>query len=91
MQEKKHLAQHGRGVALWFGQQLKGKWFGPRNWPQWEQRLPKHLLNLLQPLRQVIAQLHIQIEVLTQELEASVALRTGQATPQKLGLELAQP
>jgi transposase len=74
VKEKKHLAQHGRGVALWFGHRLKGRWFGPRNWPQWEQRLPKHLVHLLEPLRQVIGQLHLQIEALTQELETSVTI-----------------
>jgi transposase len=74
VKEKKHLAQHGRGVALLFGQRLKGRWFGARNWPQWQSRLPEHLLALLEPLRQVIGLLHLQIEALTQELEASVAL-----------------
>jgi len=74
VKEKKHLAQHGRGVALLFGQRLKGKWFGPRNWPQWEQRLPQHLLNLLEPLRQVIVALQVQIQKLTQELEATVTV-----------------
>jgi transposase len=74
VQEKKQLAQHGRGVALLFGQRLKGKWFGPRNWPQWQSRLPEPLAALLEPLRQVIAQLQVQIEALTAELEASVTL-----------------
>jgi len=74
VKEKKHLAQHGRGVALLFGHRLKGKWFGPRNWPRWEARLPAHVRSLLEPLRQVIGQLQIQIEALTRELEASVTV-----------------
>lgn len=74
VKEKKHLAQHGRGVALLLGQRLKGKWFGHRNWPAWQTRLPKHLVSLLQPLRQVIVQLQLQIHALTQELEASVSV-----------------
>ena len=71
---KKHLAQRGRGLALLFGQRLKGRWFGPRNWPRWERELPAHVRSLLEPIRQVITQLHLQIEALTQDLEASVAL-----------------
>jgi transposase len=74
VKEKKHLAQHGRGVALLFGHRLKGKWFGPRSWPRWPQSLPSHLLKLLEPLQQLIGQLHVQIEALTQELEASVVV-----------------
>lgn len=74
VKEKKHLAQHGRGVALLFGQRLKGKWFGARNWPRWQRRLPQHLLALLDPLRQVIGQLHVQIQTLTEELEKSVSV-----------------
>ena len=57
VKEKKHLAQHGRGVALLFGHRLKGKWFGPCNWPRWQPQLPRHLVELLEPLRQVIGQL----------------------------------
>jgi transposase len=72
VKEKKHLAQHGRGVALLFGQRLKGKWFGPRNWPGWQSRLREPLLALLEPLRQGIGQLQVQIQALTQELEATV-------------------
>ena len=71
---KKHLAQHGRGVALLFGHRLKGQWFGGRNWPRWKQQLPPHLVALLEPLRQVIGQLHVQIQMLTQELEQSLTL-----------------
>jgi transposase len=74
VKEKKHLAQHGRGVALLFGHRLKGKWFGPRNWPRWKSQLPQYLLDLLDPLRQVIEQLHVQIAALTTELEASVTV-----------------
>jgi len=74
VKEKKHLAQHGRGVALLFGQRLKGKWFGGRNWPRWQRLLPEHLLKLLEPLVQVIGVLHEQIRALTQELEGSVSL-----------------
>ena len=75
VKEKKHLAQHGRGVALLFGQRLKGKWFGARNWPRWQRLLPEHLLKLLEPLVQVIGVLHQQIRTLTDELEESVSLR----------------
>lgn len=74
VKEKKHLAQHGRGVALLFGQRLKGKWFGARNWPRWQRLLPEPLIGLLAPLRQVIDQLHVQIQALNDELERSVSV-----------------
>jgi transposase len=75
VKERKHLAQHGRGVALLLGYRLKGKWFGVRNWPRWQRLLPEPLLKLLEPLVQVIGVLHQQIRALTDELEKSVSLR----------------
>ncbi len=46
----KACAQRGRSLALQFGYDLKGDWFGVRRWPRLE--LPNWLLKLLEPLRQ---------------------------------------
>ena len=45
------MAQRGRGVAMQYGYRLKGVWYGRRNWPQWLERLPAWLTELLAPLR----------------------------------------
>jgi transposase len=46
----KACAQRGRSLALQYGYELQGNWFGIRRWPSLE--LPDWLLKLLEPLRQ---------------------------------------
>ena len=70
VRQKKHLAQRGRGLALQFGYRLKGRWFGPRNWPRWQQQLPDWLQALLEALRPSLDTLHQQVRVLTEQIEA---------------------
>jgi transposase len=49
--DRKAIAQRGRGIALNYGFRLKGDWFGKRNWPKWQEELPSWLVALLEPLR----------------------------------------
>lgn len=68
----KAAVQRGRGLALHYGYQLKGRWYGPRCWPRL--LLPDWLIKLLEPLRAVALFLCQQLERQTQAVEqASVA------------------
>lgn len=63
----KAAAQRGRGLALQYGHQLKGDWFGVRRWPRLE--LPDWLLRLLEPLRQIALFLWQQVKQQTKAIE----------------------
>lgn len=65
----KAAAQRGRGLALQYGHQLKGRWYGPRRWPQLE--LPDWLRELLEPLRQVALFLSQQVEQQSKVVKAA--------------------
>ena len=67
----KMLAQRGRGLALYHGYRLKGKWHGARNWPALP--VPDWLLELLRPLRTTLLALHEQVRVAGQKIEAASA------------------
>jgi len=71
VRQKKRLAQQGRGVALQFGYRLRGRWFGPRNWPRWQQQLPEWLLALLRPMHESVGLLEHQVRALTKQIEAA--------------------
>ena len=70
VRQKKQLAQRGRGLALQFGYRLQGRWFGPRNWPRWQQQLPDWLQALREALRPSIETLQQQVRGLTEQIEA---------------------
>ena len=63
----KAAAQRGRGVAMQYGFQLKGDWFGVRRWPRLE--LPDWLLRLLEPLREIAVFLWKQVQQQTKAIE----------------------
>ena len=65
------IAQRGRGIALQYGFRLKGKWFGRRSWPRWQQTLPEWLLELLEPLRVSALFLHDQLRAQDEAIEKS--------------------
>jgi transposase len=63
----KAAAQRGRGLALQYGYQLKGDWFGPRRWPSLA--LPAWLKELLEPLRQIALFLKQKLQEQNRSLE----------------------
>jgi transposase len=75
----KRIAQRGRGLALQYGYRLKGKWYGPRNWPKLE--VPAWLIELLGPLRAAALALHELERVAGRQIEAT---STG-ARPKGMG------
>jgi transposase len=72
----KAAAQRGRGLALQYGYQLKGHWYGPRRWPRLE--LPDRLRQLLEPLRQVALFLSQQVQRETQAVKQASTCPTPQ-------------
>lgn len=72
----KAAAQRGRGLALQYGYQLKGHWYGPRRWPRLE--LPDWLRQLLEPLRQVALFLSQQVQRETQAVKQASTCPTPQ-------------
>lgn len=52
--EARRLMLQAQGVARFHGFNLRGAWFGPRNWPEQQAQLPAWLSELVAPLRQNI-------------------------------------
>jgi transposase len=75
----KAAAQRGRGLALQYGYQLKGHWYGPRRWPR--VALPDWLRQLLEPLRQVALFLSQQVQQQTQAVKQA----STHPTPRGMG------
>ena len=61
----------GRGLALQYGYQFKGNWYGGANWPKLE--LPAWLIELLNPLRAARWSLHDQVRSRRTQIEAASA------------------
>jgi transposase len=75
MNDRKMVAQRGRGLALQYGFRLKGDWYGKRNWPKWQEKLPAWLMALLEPLRAACLFLHQQLGVQDKAIEQSSTAR----------------
>jgi transposase len=86
----KAAAQRGRGLALQYGYQLKGHWYGPRRWLHLE--IPAWLLELLKPLREVALflsqQLHQQTEAVEKRSTSPKPKGMGPLTEQILEREI---
>lgn len=88
------IAQRGRGLAMNYGYQLKGRWYGPRTWPALP--IPDWLLALLQPLQKAALQLHQLIESQACQIEQKSSAvpkpkGMGPLTEQLLSRELCDP
>ena len=70
-QEKQRLAAQGRSHALYYGGHLQGEWWREAAWKKTSQKLPAIVVNLLEPLRRVLAVVEAELKVRTQELEAA--------------------
>lgn len=70
-QERQRLAAQGRSHALYYGEHLQGEWWRPAAWNTLAAQLPPIVVNLLEPLRRLIAVLEVELKTRTQEVEAA--------------------
>jgi transposase len=69
--ERQRLAAQGRSHALYYGEHLQGEWWREADWKAFGARLPAVVVNLLEPLRRIIAALEVELKIRTQEVEAA--------------------
>jgi len=77
-QEKQRLAAQGRSHALYYGAHLEGTWWTEGLWKEWV--LPTIVIELLEPLRRLIAAIEQELKAQTQAISA--------AAPEELPLGL---
>jgi len=70
-QEKQRLAAQGRSHALYYGGHLQGEWWQEAAWQRNLLELPAIVVNLLEPLRRLLAAVEVELETRTRELEAA--------------------
>ena len=70
-QEKQRLAAQGRSHALYYGGHLQGAWWQEAAWQRTLPELPSIVVNLLEPLRRMIAAVEAELKIRTRELEAA--------------------
>jgi transposase len=91
--ERLRLAAQGRSHALYYGEHLQGEWWGEELWHTSASQLPAILINLLEPLRRLIAALEVELKTRTQELEAAapeqLPVGLGKLTSEVLEREIA--
>jgi transposase len=77
--ERQRLAAQGRSHALYYGEHIQGEWWREGVWKTSATQLPAMVVNLLEPLRRLIAALEIELKTRTKELEeaAPEPLPTG--------------
>jgi transposase len=80
--EKQRLAAQGRSHALYYGHHLQGEWWKQRTWEVSVRLLPPIVVNLLEPLRRLIAVLEVELKSRTQELEQAAQ---GEPLPTGMG------
>jgi transposase len=70
-QERQRLGAQGRSHALYYGYPLKaGAWWTTAAWAQIAAQLPPIVVDLLEPLRRLIAAIELELKAQTQALEA---------------------
>ncbi len=69
--EKQRLAAQGRSHALYYGEHLQGEWWQEEVWKTAAAQLPAILVNLLEPLRRLIAVMETELKTRTGEVEAA--------------------
>jgi transposase len=92
-QAKQRLAAQGRSHALYYGGHLQGEWWQEAAWQRTLPELPAIVVNLLEPLRRLLAAVDVELKDRTKELEASapagLPVGLGQMTSQILEREVA--
>jgi len=71
--ELQRLAAKGRSHALYYGERIKGHWWGPRRWKDLQEELQDFLLELLTPLRQLIIEIEKALKESTKAIEDAAA------------------
>jgi transposase len=69
--EKQRLAAQGRSHALYYGKHIQGEWWREVVWKHLVKELPAIVVNLLEPLRRVIAVVEVELKARTKEVQAS--------------------
>ena len=70
-QERQRLAAQGRSHALYYGEHLQGEWWREAVWKTSAAQLPPIVVNLLEPLRRLIAVMEVELKTRTLEVEAA--------------------
>jgi transposase len=90
--EKQRLAAQGRSHALYYGEHIQGEWWRQSHWKSLSAQLPAIVVNLLEPLRRLIAALEVELKSRTQEVEKaapeSLPVGMGKLTYQILEREI---
>jgi transposase len=68
--ERQRLAAQGRSHALYYGEHIQGEWWEEAVWKTSAAQLPAMVVNLLEPLRRLIAALEVELKTRTREVEA---------------------
>ena len=91
--EKQRLAAQGRSHALYYGEHIQGEWWQEEVWKSSAAQLPPIVVNLLEPLRRLIAALEVELKTRTQEVEAAapeqLPVGLGKLTSEILDREVA--
>jgi len=91
--EKQRLAAQGRSHALYYGEHIQGEWWQEEVWKSSAAQLPPIVVNLLEPLRRLIAALEVELKSRTQEVEAAapeqLPVGLGKLTSEILDREVA--
>ena len=91
--ERLRLAAQGRSHALYYGAHLQGEWWQEAAWKISVSQLPPIVVNLLEPLRRLIAALEVELKSRTQEVQAAapqqLPVGLGKLTSQVLEREVA--
>jgi len=91
--ERQRLAAQGRSHALYYGEHIQGEWWREGVWKTSATQLPAIVVNLLEPLRRLIAALEIELKTRTKELEEaapeSLPIGLGKLTSEILEREVA--
>ena len=69
--ERQRLAAQGRSHALYYGEHLQGEWWREAVWKTSAAQLPPIVVNLLEPLRRLIAVMEVELKTRTQEVETA--------------------
>jgi transposase len=91
--EKQRLAAQGRSHALYYGEHIQGEWWQEAAWKISATQLPAIVVNLLEPLRRLIAVMEVELKTRTQEVEAAapeqLPVGLGKLTSEVLEREVA--
>jgi len=91
--ERQRLAAQGRSHALYYGEHLQGEWWREEVWKLSAAQLPTIVVNLLEPLRRLIAALEVELNARTKEIEAAapeqLPVGVGKLTSEILEREVA--